>query len=278
MQVTIMPERNIFRKKPLDKMTSPNDLDELLQVNSSHTWLLFGAIFFMLAGFVIWSFMGSITQNVIGVGRLKIQELPRNIISNSTGQVDAVYYQTGDQIEIGQKLINVLQIDGQTYASLFSPYKGEIICVLVKEGDYLKMGDPVMQILRSTNNSSPIPEVTFFVTEQDVIKLKTGMIAFLEIGKTAIPADLQKYSISYISKYPTPNTTIKNYFENKNYSQNVDEINFEVRASLIADINTLSPSTKEALHFANGSSCRVVIPVSKQTPASFFFNFSKQSN
>jgi HlyD family secretion protein len=66
--------RQIFKKSTLQKMTSPEDLDELLQVNSTRTWLLFSAISMVIAGMLLWGFFGSITQNVKGFGIIKTLE------------------------------------------------------------------------------------------------------------------------------------------------------------------------------------------------------------
>jgi hypothetical protein len=267
-----MPERIIFRKKPLEKLNRPGDLDELLQVNSAHTWLLFGAISFILIGLLIWAFMGSISQRVNGFGIIKVHDLPIEILSNQTGQIDSVFVKTGDQVESGQKLMKIIQLESQKFNDLFSPFSGEITGFNVTEGDYIKAGSPVMEIRRIHNNTAIIPEVIFFVNEKDISKLKTGMDAFLKFEREIISPEFLKYRISFIAKFPASGNTMQKYIPIHPNSHPNNERYYEVRALLISNVNELSSSDKEALMRLNGLTCGVTITVSKQTPATYFLN------
>ena len=75
--------RQIFRKTSLEKMMNQEDLDELLQVNSSRSWLVFAGISVVLAGMIAWGFLGSISQKVKGFGIIKTQDLPREVVAGS---------------------------------------------------------------------------------------------------------------------------------------------------------------------------------------------------
>lgn len=66
-------------------MTSPEDLDELLQVNSARIWLLFSALSMVIVGILVWGFFGTITQEVKGFGIIKTHELPRKVVAIRAG-------------------------------------------------------------------------------------------------------------------------------------------------------------------------------------------------
>lgn len=59
-------EETIFRKKSLDSIASPDDLDTYLKVTTPAVWTALVAIVVLLAGFVMWSAMGSLETTVTG--------------------------------------------------------------------------------------------------------------------------------------------------------------------------------------------------------------------
>lgn len=116
----------IFRKGALDKMMTPDDLDELLQVNSPARWLLFAGLCVVLAGLLVWVFFGSISMQVRGFGIIKTRELPRDVISEEPGQVDSVFCRTGDEVEAGEKLVKILTAGGQKGLYICSAFPGKL--------------------------------------------------------------------------------------------------------------------------------------------------------
>jgi len=164
--------REIFRKSTLEKMTAPEDLDELLQVNSARTWLLFSAVSMVIVGMLVWGFFGSITQKVKGFGIIKTYELPREVLSNRSGQVDSVFCKTGDLVIRNHRLMKIYLLEEKNYAEIISPFNGKITSLNVKEGTYVKTGSPVLEMMRNQDSSSIIPEVIFFIQEQEIAKLK----------------------------------------------------------------------------------------------------------
>jgi len=265
--------REIFRKSTLKKMTAPEDLDELLQVNSASTWLLFSAISMVIAGMLVWGFFGTITQKVKGFGIIKTHELPREVVAIRAGQVDSVFCKTGDLVSRNQRLMKVYLLDEKTYAEIFSPFSGEITGLNVKEGTYVKTGAPVLEIMRSQESSAITPEVIFFVPEQEIAKLKTEMIANLGINKEGVPPEFLKAKITFIADYPASKSAIQMYFPNDgSYLKLNDRNYYEVRASLMTDTSEMSASIKEALYSLNGLSCRAVVTSARHSPVEFLLN------
>ena len=265
--------REIFRKSTLEKMTAPEDLDELLQVNSAHTWLWFSAVSVVIAGMLIWGFFGSITQKVKGFGIIKTHELPREVVTSHSGQVDSVLCKTGDMVVRHQRLMKIYLLEEKTYAEISSPFSGEIIGLNVKEGTYVKTGFPVLEMMRNQDCSSIIPEVIFFIPEQEIAKLKTSMNVNLEIKKGDIPPEFLKGMITFIADYPASRSAIQKYFPDEGRSLQLNNNNYyEVRASLMIDTSEMSASEKESLYSLNGLSCCVLITFTKRSPVSFLLN------
>ena len=54
----------IFRKKCLDKVKSPEDLDDYIQVSNPGVWLLLISVIVLLAGACVWGIFGHIDSTV----------------------------------------------------------------------------------------------------------------------------------------------------------------------------------------------------------------------
>lgn len=50
----------IFRKKSLDRINSPEDLNEYIRVTNPGTWMLLFGIIVLLIGAIIWGYYGSV--------------------------------------------------------------------------------------------------------------------------------------------------------------------------------------------------------------------------
>ena len=51
-------KNSIFRKKCMDRVSSPEQLNDYIHVSSPGVWLLLAAILLLLAGFIVWSVFG----------------------------------------------------------------------------------------------------------------------------------------------------------------------------------------------------------------------------
>jgi hypothetical protein len=265
--------QQIFRKTSLNKMMTPEDLDELLQVNSTSTWLLLAGIGVVLIGMLTWGFLGSISQHVQGFGIIQTQDLPREVVSACHGQVDSIFCKTGDNVSKGQKLLNIFQLQEKTYVTVNASFQGEITGLDVRGGSYVETGTPVLEIMRTDDQMLTTPEVIFFVEEQQVSKLKKGMATSLEVNKGGVPPEFLMAVITFISDYPTSNSTIQKYFPDDDISEKLGRKDFhEVRASLKAGVRGRPSISKMALHSLNGLSCSAVTTVARSSPIEYLLH------
>lgn len=63
---------DIFRKAALERLSSPDRLDELMQVTTPQAWLLLVVIVGLLAGAILWSVLARVPTTVQGDGILRI--------------------------------------------------------------------------------------------------------------------------------------------------------------------------------------------------------------
>lgn len=61
-------EDSIFRKKSLERIKSPEELNDYLHVTSPAIWLVLGVIIFLLAALFLWSGFTSYESSALGKG------------------------------------------------------------------------------------------------------------------------------------------------------------------------------------------------------------------
>ncbi|MEH2002626.1 MAG: NHLP bacteriocin system secretion protein [Nostoc sp.] len=104
-------KRSIFRKESLERLSSPERLDQLMQVVSPRGWLPLVALGSIVGVAVIWSIYGRIPITVEGQGVLIY---PSNVVplqSKSAGQLIALNIKVGDVIKKGQVLATIDQAE-----------------------------------------------------------------------------------------------------------------------------------------------------------------------
>ena len=51
---------SIFRQKSIDRVSSPEQLNDYIRVTSPRIWLVIAAVLFLLAGMILWGVFGSV--------------------------------------------------------------------------------------------------------------------------------------------------------------------------------------------------------------------------
>ena len=74
-------KEGLFRKKNLDRISSPEQLNDYIKVSNPSVWLIISALIIMVAACSIWAFSGNITSEVQGTGVFQ---------GGSSGSVDTV--------------------------------------------------------------------------------------------------------------------------------------------------------------------------------------------
>jgi HlyD family secretion protein len=99
----------IFRKVALERLSSPEQLDQLLQVTNPRGWLALGALGAVLLAALAWSILGSIPTEAAGEGILLRQGGVTSLVAAEQGQVEELLVAVGDVIAKGQTVARVRQ-------------------------------------------------------------------------------------------------------------------------------------------------------------------------
>jgi len=99
----------IFRKVSLERLSSPEQLDQLMKVSSAKSWAALLSVLVLLGMAVAWGFEGSITTTAPGQGVIVRLGGVLNVVSTGAGVVTAVNAKVGGRIAKNQVIAQVAQ-------------------------------------------------------------------------------------------------------------------------------------------------------------------------
>lgn len=121
----------IFRKKSIERISSPEKLDDFLKVSTPSLWLVMGAVVSLLIGFLVWASVEELETKINTVANIEKSKVQITLTGN-----DAEKIKEGMKVLIGtqETTIDYIQYDdlGRAIAicSLNIPdgnYKAEVI-------------------------------------------------------------------------------------------------------------------------------------------------------
>ncbi len=100
---------SVFRKVALERLSSPEQLDQLLSVTRPGGWLALGSLGALLLAAVVWGFAGTIPTEARGEGMLLRRGGVTDLVAAASGQVDQLLVAVGDHVEKGQVVAKIRQ-------------------------------------------------------------------------------------------------------------------------------------------------------------------------
>src|SRR4051812_16788438 len=104
-----MENTKVFRKISLDRLSSPEQLDQVMQVTNPRGWIALAAVGLLLLTAVVWGVTGSLAEKVGGRGMLVKSGGVLEVVSNAPGRVTDVAVAVGDSVTEGQVVAWVAQ-------------------------------------------------------------------------------------------------------------------------------------------------------------------------
>jgi HlyD family secretion protein len=107
----LVPEKQIFRKVALERLSSPEQLDIVMQVTTPQSWIALGAVGVLALTLIAWGLVGSIPDKVPTTGILLKRTGIFEVVAPGTGSVEDLSVKEGDQVSAGQVLAHISQPD-----------------------------------------------------------------------------------------------------------------------------------------------------------------------
>ena len=106
-----MESNQLFSKEALDKLRSPERLDNLLSVTNPISWMLLTAILIFIFSIIIWSIFGAFTTKADGMGLIMDSAGVVEVTHITGGKLTDIYVSKGDTIKRGQVIAHVINPD-----------------------------------------------------------------------------------------------------------------------------------------------------------------------
>ncbi|MBW2557692.1 MAG: NHLP bacteriocin system secretion protein [Deltaproteobacteria bacterium] len=99
----------IFRKVALERLSSPEQLDQLMKITTPKGWVALIALIGLLICAVFWGFLGIIPDRVTGQGILMKSGGVYAIVPDTSGRVQYRYFSVHDTVRCGQVVARLEQ-------------------------------------------------------------------------------------------------------------------------------------------------------------------------
>ncbi len=161
--------RPIFRKKALDTLSSPEQLDQLMQVTTLRGWVALLGLGILLVAGITYAFLGNIPSTITEQGVLLNRGGVRGIVVPVAGELIDVSVQVGDDVKAGQIVAVLHEQSSGNDTPIISSFSGRVLDVQVT---------PNMLVERGTNIA---------IIEPEGDELNAVVYLSFEEGKTVTP-------------------------------------------------------------------------------------------
>jgi hypothetical protein len=263
--------RPIFRKSALDRLASPEQLDQLMQVTSPRAWIALAGLGLLLLMALLWGLLGSVSTTVAAQGVLIRQVQP--LKSTHAGVVERFLVRSGDEVEKGQKLVELSR--GKERSYVVSPLHAHVLQRTSKAGENVRQGASLLLL-------EPVDQRLW---ARLYVPVAEGYQVEREMSAQVWPASVKKDEFGYIlgrvasaAKFPITQAEMLDRLKNEGLVRQLSAAGpcLQIIVELTPDPNTVSgyrwSSGKGApLPLYSGTPCQAQIVISKRRPIQLVF-------
>lgn len=272
-----MTNKQVFRQVAMDRLSSPEQLDSLMQVTNAKSWLALLGMVVLVAVAAVWGFTGRIPVELTAPVVLLPTGGIKNVVSLHSGQVSDLRVAVGDVIEAGQVIAAVMPLGETTAQSVVSPYNGRILELKTDIGQLLQPGMPVVSL--EPVGDKVYLEAVMYVSRSDAQQLTTDML----VKVTPENVQVEKYGfllgrVASVGRFPATWQGIVNTMGSEELARAVVQVEnpIEVHVELFTDSTTpsgLKWTTDIGPNFSlsSGTLGASLIVVDQQRPISLLF-------
>ncbi len=235
----------LFRRSALDRLSSPEQLDQLLTITTPRSWLVLLGFALLIGAVLIWAFLGSVATTVDGEGILLRggRSGTENISASSTGIIGDIYVDVGDSIESGQVVARILQNNSTENVRVISSFTGRIIEIRVAQDNFVQIGEPLI-ILEATSGDSDLQAIVY-LPATDGKRVQPGMrVQLLPSTVRSEEVGVLLGWVTSVGEFPESSQAMLNVLNNEElvtrFTEASDNTPIEVRIDLIPDRDTVS--------------------------------------
>lgn len=133
-------DEKVFRKKSIDRVSSPEQLNEYIRVSNPGVWMILGAIVLLLVGAIVWGVLGHIDTTVDAVavsdnGQVLLYVKEEQMADVCVGQTVRINDTRATILKISAEPIAVNEDISDYICYLGDLHSGQWVYVLTLEGE-----------------------------------------------------------------------------------------------------------------------------------------------
>ncbi len=236
-----MQQKPIFRQVALERLSSPEQLDQLLPLIALRGWValltLIGLVLLALA----WSAFDTIPTQVTGRGILMRGGQLLSVVAPLEGQIESLFVQAGDVVQPGQAIaaLQPLNNAGAAPVQVVSLFSGQVVELRAARGSRVSAGD----IIATLEDSTQPLEAVMYVSAAEGKSIQPGMAAQIALAHVGAEAyGFLRGTVRTVAAFPASAEAMQAVLANAQWVNefSADGPPLEVRLALIPDSNTIS--------------------------------------
>lgn len=293
---------SIFRKTALDRISSPEQLNEYIKITNPGVWAVIVGCLAILIAVGVWSVFGSIPDTVQVKGVVFPQKGVTALIPEAGGRISDVRVKVGDFVQAGQILAVVPQEgliqqinelkgqsipDNEKVSALRSDYERKSLIIAPVSGIVLNImgvhetaspNQPLASIVRQEKFADDKQIITY-VPSSTAKKLREGME--VQASPSFAPREEYGYMYGYITSigtYPVTEANVLSTLGSEQYASGLlPKVScVEVRITLTPDPDSAdkikwSNQKGEGINLSIGTNCNLLIVTKKIKPYQLMF-------
>lgn len=204
-------KKSLFRKVALDRLSSPEQLDRLMQVTNTRGWVALTGLFVLLGVGLLWGVTGRIETTVAAQGLLGSAAAapvePTTIPAPQAGVVTALSVEPNAFVGEGQPILTLTTSEGEEVV-VTSPITGQVSAVLVEIEASVEAETPLISLSEAAAPSAEGQEAVVYISLIDAERVRPGMSA--RVSPVTLPRQEYGYiqgTVKSVGEFPATDET-----------------------------------------------------------------------
>lgn len=196
-------QNRLFRKAALERLSSPEQLDQLMPVTSPQGWLGLVAVLLVLAALLVWAVLGQV-PTAIHVDGVIAEPDTTYITTIQAGVITGIHVAEGATVQRGTAIASIFQPEVGEDRLLVSFRTGQVGAVLLDVGDTVTPGEPVLRLEAVSDDVEPM--VFLYVPLTRAGRLEPGMT--VQVSPDTLEQRLIEGEIENVNTLPVTNAQV----------------------------------------------------------------------
>ena len=268
--------RSIFRKESLERLSSPEQIDRLLVVGNTKSWLVIVGVLLMIAGCILWAFWGELPEYTEGKGMILHGDGMSFIYSGVDGVMEQSYLWEFCSVKTGDVIGTLKNENDGSVVLIKTLHSGRVMEIFAFPGDYVNAG----KIIASVENETTDLSAVLYVPLSQGKRIRDRSQVNLKIS--SINSEVYGYLEGWVkmsSFYPVSQLSVAKTLGNTELAEKICGTTpvIKVVVELLRDIENendfvWTSRKKQPYELTGGTECTGMILVGTSKPIELFFN------